>query len=479
MQIQRPQQSAFALIVGFALTACSTLSNQVRSSAVEFSDVMEEFSNQVLVTNLLRAQDQSPLNFANLPTISGAIGLKASSTLTLPFGARYGSGADVRKSAGPLIEFSSNPTFDTTSLNTQSFTLSMIQPVSPVYIESIWNSGVPKELLLYLFVESIQPPGAVEPIRNDPDEKNYKVFKDLVSKLIDTHAQLRSFTVLERTGIPYAVQEAASAPGQKGASAPAPDPFANVSADKYLPLIQLDPNNFRTALVTKDGRSALQVYRRYPSQIAFCVDPVAFPTSTFAGSADPLKVGQTLLKANNPSLFTLLTGPMVGRRPAVIESASALKGAPSANGASVLLDQHECNGLEKFAAPQSQEEIEGKQDLLGFVRWRSTADVFRFLGSVLRKNRQQDPVQWFDGDKHEHRLIEIVDTRAFQATRAARITVKYQGSLYAVAPLTEPADSPPGRFDHSLEVLSLLSRLVNAAKHSEDIPTPRTLQVLP
>lgn len=82
-----------------------------------------------------------------------------------------------------MIDFSSTPTFDTTSMNTQAFALRMIQPVSPVYIESLWNSGIPKELLLYLFVESIQPTGGGKPIRNDPDapQDEFETFRTLVS----------------------------------------------------------------------------------------------------------------------------------------------------------------------------------------------------------------------------------------------------------------------------------------------------------
>lgn len=117
--------------------------------------------------------------------------------------------------------------------------------------------------------------------------------------------------------------------------------------------------------------------------------PYVFRDARFWATA-----GQSLLKANNPAAFPLL-GSLVGsRRSAILDGASALKGAPTANGASVLLDKNDCKGFEKFAKQQSPTEIEKGQDGLGYVRWRGTVDVFRYLGSVLRKNRMKAPVAW-------------------------------------------------------------------------------------
>jgi len=76
-------------------------------------------------------------------------------------------------------------------------------------------------------------------------------------------------------------------------------------------------------------------------------------------------------------------------------------------------------------------------------------------------------------------LFDIVKAEKMQASRVARITVNYLGSPYSVANLAEKAPSSPERHDHSLQALALLNQLVNASKHSEDLPTPRTLQVLP
>src|ERR1700733_1498744 len=144
------------------LTGCSllspgySLSPLVRESADQYSQVMDEFSDRVLLANVLRARDNAPLNFNDLTTLNGSFSASASMGLTVPFGPFTGPHTSYPYTASPTLMGSSSPTLTMQTLNTQGFILTTIQPISPTYVLSKWNAGFDHELLLYLFVKSIK-----------------------------------------------------------------------------------------------------------------------------------------------------------------------------------------------------------------------------------------------------------------------------------------------------------------------------------
>lgn len=502
------------------LAACSSLSPQVSGSATDYSTVMEEFNNQVLMVNVLRARDQSPLNFSDLPIIHGSISQQASVSALGVMGASAGTSA--RSSLGTGVQFSSSPTFDTSSLNNEAFVLNMLQPVSPAYMESVWHTGYSRELLLNLFVEAIRLPGLgadgqPRTFYNNPDAEDaasYQAFLQVVHALVHAGADLRSFTVLDPVGPPL-MSAAGTLDGRPFV------PTSSVNDRFFSAMTQLDASRFQVGNVAGDavvaGRrtpmAGFQVYRRNTAQIGLCVDSARLKAAAqqMRAGGGPAALAQQIedsaqdLRAfsgvQTHSAVALSGGRSSGRGPTPLSharSSSASRGAAVAaqlDGASslplrhgdqavrttgILDTQGEC-GMQEHLSPMRPEDQDVQDSArFGYIRWRSPIDVYNYLGALLRHQGEaaRTPSWRSRPEGPPHFLFEMragaVPADAGQVTA----TVNYRGTPYTV--IGQPfADAPGARVVHSMQVLSLLSQLVSISKLSGDIPVTRSIEVLP
>jgi len=130
--------------------------------------------------------------------------------------------------------------------------------------------------------------------------------------------------------------------------------------------------------------------------------------------------------------------------------------------------------------PTTESEFQKYTETLGHIEWRSIAEVFQYLGAVLR---QENGVTWdvplepdVVGSKESARPDTMFVLRA--AGAAAKLKVEYEGEKVGIG--SGHIDTARGTLnDQSLLVLSMISELVNAAKISSDIPVTQQLQVLP
>jgi len=140
------------------LWACSgmipSLAPGIHDNAVAYNTAISDINDRVLLTNIVRARDEVPLNITELSTVTGTLSEQASLGIAAPFGGNYGS--TPRGTGTTSVQLGTAPTFSMAALNTRGFTLNIIQPISPVYITSKWNTGISHELLLLLFVKDIQ-----------------------------------------------------------------------------------------------------------------------------------------------------------------------------------------------------------------------------------------------------------------------------------------------------------------------------------
>src|SRR3984957_1244724 len=146
---------AGALIVAasvWVLWACS-MSTSIQRDALDYNAGVANYNDQMLMYTILRARDDAPINLLALSTINGAVSVQGSLGATA--GYKTVSGTNFAGSVTPGIQAGSSPTWSMASLNTQGFTLGIIQPISPVYVVSKWSTGLDREFLLRLFIKSI------------------------------------------------------------------------------------------------------------------------------------------------------------------------------------------------------------------------------------------------------------------------------------------------------------------------------------
>jgi hypothetical protein len=145
-----------------------------------------------------------------------------------------------------------------------------------------------------------------------------------------------------------------------------------------------------------------------------------------------------------------------------------------------LLRADDCYADQTVREPTTESEFQKYTETIGHIEWRSIAEVFQYLGAVLR---QENGVTWnvprerdVVGSKEISRPDTMFVLRAAGAT--AKLKVEYDGEKVGIG--SGNIDTAIGALnDQSLLVLSMLSELVNAAKISSDIPVTQQLQVLP
>src|ERR1700744_6253652 len=145
---------ASALILSGCTHMLPSLGPRLHDNAVAYDAAVSDINDRVLLANIVRARDYVPLSITELSTITGTMSEQASLGLSVPFGGNYGT--TPRGTVTPSVQLGTAPTFSMAALNTRGFTLNIIQPISPVYVASKWNSGISHELLLLLFVKDIQ-----------------------------------------------------------------------------------------------------------------------------------------------------------------------------------------------------------------------------------------------------------------------------------------------------------------------------------
>jgi hypothetical protein len=579
------------------LSSCSSLIPSLgpglHDNALAYDAAISDINDRVLLANIVRARDFVPLNITELSTVTGTLSAQASIGLSVPFGGNYS--ATPRGTLAPSVQLGAEPTFSMAALNTRGFTLNIIQPISPVYVASKWNTGISHELLLLLFVKDIQfadsfapslahctsQSGAPPPTDgkklvachhkfiNNPDSiGEEKAFRAVIESMLPS-VGLKVMTILEPVGpsfpflSPVTTEELLNDRPVKGNG-------VNSNGKDVRRMIQtsqaqnpLDAYTLATKL--GDGQYHLgnddkipghaRLYHVFTNQVAVCADdPVKTPDGAFyiypigadvatAKHAESIPESPTVPFAQEwqdrldefkiqcasgahsgdraCSAAAALTG--TPRRPSgasafasysVVTSAvnsgaigpaaeaaspggraganaggggAAMPGVSSSlseNRTAAFLRADDCYTDQAVREPTTESDFRKYTETIGHIEWRSVAEVFQYLGGVLR---QEKGITWNElrqrdvGGSQDAAIPDamfILRKNSSDEGRHARLTIDYAGEPMAIGSGTVNSAGALVN-DESLLVLSLLSELVNSAKISSDIPVTQQLQVLP
>jgi hypothetical protein len=553
-----------------AVSGCAhmlpSLGPGLHDNAVAYDAAISDINDRVLLANIVRARDYVPLNITELSTVTGTLSEQASLGLSVPFGGNYGS--TPRGTVTPGVQVSAAPTFSMAALNTRGFTLNIIQPISPVYIASKWNTGISKELLLLLFVKDIQFADSFAPSMQDcasnrtsPSPVGDKSLVACHHKFInnpDSPGEERAFKAVIESMLPTVGIKVMSILEPVGPAFPFltsnPTTDAKNPLDAYALTTHLGDGQYHVGNYEKTPGHG-QLFRVFANQVAVCAqDPVKTEDGTFyiypvgadiatARHAETIRAesaGIPFDKDWEERLEAFKAQCSNGEHPGdrACTAAAALMGKPkSAPGASAFgsyalvmsaigggaaqsapepaaggragsnagntgsampavsaslqenrvgafLRANDCYADQTVREPTTETDFKRYTETLGHIEWRSIAEVFQYLGAVLRRpqgiswtvRREQDIVGSSDG--------AVPDTM-FALRRAGsddgkrgKLGIDYGGEAFSIGSgMLSGASAPVD--DQSLLVLSLLSELVNSAKISSDIPVTQQLQVLP
>jgi hypothetical protein len=493
-----------------ALSSCS-MSSAIQRDALDYNAGVADYNDQMLIYTILRARDDAPINLLALSTINGAVSTQASLGSTA--GYKTVSGTNFSASVAPGVTASSSPTWSMASLNTQGFTLGIIQPISPMYLVSKWSTGLDREFLLRLFIKSINlhDAGGYHEYLNDPNSP--AAMAEFSAKLHSWFpgVSMRALTVLEQLGPALDPSTVTSVSTTLDAETKNPVSrriertdvanAANASLlGAYQYLMPLGNGTFyigNAAPQTVDGTVRLQLYREYPQQVVLCVPRSKLGTEPLASISTPL--GEVKEEEEALSHYALaLKAAVKGGAGKISEASGSGTGgatSPGPNGNSgfrpqpagslsanlkvdrvaALLPLGACTQHELVLPAYTEEDNAKDSGSFSHVEWRSIAEVINYLGALLR-TRNAEAGQWVDSDASGTMISHSV-FRLSSDSRPGFTTVTYRGTRYTIHTADERDAAAPQ--NHSLQALSLLNELVSAAKVSSDIPNTQEIQFVP
>jgi hypothetical protein len=510
MKIQSGAGLVVVATVVLTLCGCS-MATSIQRDALDYNAGVANYNDQMLMYTILRARDDAPINLLALSTINGAVSMQGSLGATA--GYKTVSGTNFAGSVTPGIQAGSSPTWSMASLNTQGFTLGIIQPISPVYVASKWSTGLDREFLLRLFIKSINLKDAngYHEFLNDP---NSRIAMAAFSAKIHSWfpgISMRALTVLEPLGPtldPSTVTSVSTTSQGSGNTvlssrvekSDAPNAANAALLGAYQYLMPLGGGSFyvgNAAPATPDGSLRLQLYREYPQQVVLCVSRTKLTTDGFASPSVPL--GEEREEEAALSNYALaLKAAAKGGAGKAVEPSQSNAGAATGSGANgnagfhpqqngslaanlkidrvaAVLPSGACGQHELVLPPYTEEDNAKDSGTYSHVEWRSIAEVIDYLGALLRV-RNSTAAQWIDTDGSgatvSHTLFQLSNDSQLGFTQ-----VTYRGTRFAIH--TDDERDPAAARNHSLQALSLLNELISAAKVSSDIPNTQEIQFVP
>lgn len=189
-----------ALLTGCGVTGTGSVSFQAMTNS--YREVLEGYANDNILINVIRASEQLPMSFLDMPnvigtgSVSAAIGIGTNIMSTNPAsvsGFFSSSAATTGTYYAPNASFAVNNGFNFTqsSLDNQSFMQSFLSDLKPEDIHNLTNNNAgPKSVLYSLVIENVQirddSGNVVQSWNNDPTSPQYAEFQRTLYRLINS-----------------------------------------------------------------------------------------------------------------------------------------------------------------------------------------------------------------------------------------------------------------------------------------------------
>jgi hypothetical protein len=170
------------------LSGCgATNSTTFRSMSAAYREVVESYSNDNTLINVVRASQKMPVSFLDIPSIMGTGNVSANASLTGTANSLSTMSNTVTPTVGLTV--SGGYTFTQSSLDNATFMkpfLSAIQPEIVGYLSA--NQAAPKSVLYSLVIDSIDvvtdKKDVIASFVNDPSKEDYLSFQRVLYVLV-------------------------------------------------------------------------------------------------------------------------------------------------------------------------------------------------------------------------------------------------------------------------------------------------------
>jgi hypothetical protein len=191
-------------VLSALLTGCSSMTGTTSFQAMSnsYREVLETYANDNILINIIRASEQLPMSFLDMPSVigsgsvGGSVGIGATVMSVNPGsvgGFLSASAATTGTSYAPSAGFVVNNSFNFTqsSLDNQPFMQSFLSDLRPEDINSLSNNSAgPKSILYSLVIENVQIRDSNDNVLqhwdNDPTSPQYAEFQRILYRLINS-----------------------------------------------------------------------------------------------------------------------------------------------------------------------------------------------------------------------------------------------------------------------------------------------------
>ena len=195
---QRCLKSLNIIVTALTLTACgSTLAPDFGEMSEKYANILEQYQINMLFVNILRASENRPVSFLDMPSINGS-----GSITTTPTASALFTGGIISGTAGYLpiqgglstftpgvsLSVGNNFNFSQSSLDNAVFWKGFLNELPIETVIYFEHNHIPKEVLLSLVTDEIQitqPDGKMNRYVNDPLRPDHAEFQRHLYRLIE------------------------------------------------------------------------------------------------------------------------------------------------------------------------------------------------------------------------------------------------------------------------------------------------------
>jgi len=478
-----------------ALFGCALSPEMIKSDTMGFDDAIEDTTDKLLLLNVLRARDNAPLHFADIPVVRESIQQTASLGILNFLGKLANTTQRDNMTLGASVQ--KTPNFEVNHLQSKEFNTGIASPIDAKFVKYWLDRGLDRRIVLLLFfsaaeiVETRSAAGPINTIRimNSPRQaidvirSRNRPLSAVPELRCDGQSDFeRSLKLLNTVSTFFANTYRERRLLAKG---------MNLDTEKDSRGLQgfaaLDQT--KTQLVLDKGLSTYSLYALSSEpKVAFCFYE-ANQSAEFisAGAGLPISKKSCFqsvvdVPAEDLTRSEINETPIFFRGPAVVKEPSRY-----------------CEVYNQFTGIEAVKKTGEYPKLELRLQIRSVGEMFQFLGDLLQyqdevkdyleRNQELNlklntPVTFgYCGDEPNPGCADIF-IRLDGDSCNARFALTYRDKQYYVANFNPPANAqcrPDSvvRRDHTLEILSVLHQLVGLHKSATDIRATPYVQVLP
>ena len=187
-------KTIFQLLIIFMISGCSTiLPPTFEEQSATYNRPMEQYQINQIFTNIIRASENRPIAFNDIPSVLG----NANTTTTIAPGLSFGTDGDLWGGLGlrdldsatfnPSQMYSEGFTFTQSSMDNATFWNEFMSKIPMKKLVYFRGNNIPEELILRLLIDAFvieKASGEITVLENDPSKPSHFEFDKLFKFLI-------------------------------------------------------------------------------------------------------------------------------------------------------------------------------------------------------------------------------------------------------------------------------------------------------